>query len=446
MFMKRALPIVAGAVLGLGVVTSTAQAQFTSDEIVREVVAPIENIPDGIEGALMYEVKRNRTDFTIAVEGLPAGAYAVYVGGEFRGFLSSFRTQGFDTFAELVFSTRQRGDRLLLNFEPRDQLVEIRSLIDANRLYASGRLPFSVPVSENEPVEYEKVKIREDFASLDGSFASGRIDIRANKRKAQAKFKVKGLVPGVYQLRADGMVVGSIVSVGRGKGEIKFSTQPRGSQRPLTFDPTGVMYELVRVDLSNPQTGDNEELPSLVGQIGSAQDPEGDLMPVGMAENIPTSSGFDQDGTAKVTFESGPDLAQLRVELENVPAGVYQIGVQTRDGDYDFIGTVRVDPVDDTPADNMGDPDMMEDPMLPQGVGPDNAGEATRGSRLITTSAFTDQGEEVDENGNRVLRLFFDDQGAPLVIVDGAMRVYFKGTFPDTGFPVDEDLFEFIFP
>ena len=77
MSMNRAFPILACALLSGGIVASDAHAQLTTAEIVREVVPAIEGVPAGIEGALIYEEKRNRTDFSIVVEGLPIGAYAV---------------------------------------------------------------------------------------------------------------------------------------------------------------------------------------------------------------------------------------------------------------------------------------------------------------------------------------------------------------------------------
>ena len=211
MSMNRAFPILACALLSGGIVASDAHAQLTTAEIVREVVPAIEGVPAGIEGALIYEEKRNRTDFSIVVEGLPIGAYAVFIDNDFKGFLSSFRSNGFETFAELEFSTRQRGDRLLLNFEPRDALVEIRSLIDNDRLYASGRLPVAVDVTENDPAGFDRIRVREDFASLDGPAASGRIDIRSNKRKTDLRVRVKNLAPGNYELRADGLPIGEII-------------------------------------------------------------------------------------------------------------------------------------------------------------------------------------------------------------------------------------------
>ncbi|MEM1424820.1 MAG: hypothetical protein AAGH64_12570 [Planctomycetota bacterium] len=434
--MKNALPILAGAVVGCGIAVTDAQAQFTSEEIVREIVPAIEGVPGGIEGALIYEEKRNRTDFTIVAEGLPIGAYAVFIDGDFKGFLSSFRSRGFETFAELEFSTRQRGDRLLLNFDPRDALVEIRSLIDNDRLYASGSLPLAVDVSENEPVEFNSVRIREEFASLDDPTAEGRIDIRSNRRQTRMNVRVKGLAPGVYELRANGMPISDIIAVGRGQGKVNFSTRPRGSTRMLGFDPTGVTYELTRINLLAPQAQD-AELPALVANVGTAQDPGGDLLPVGMMDDALAYAGFDDDADASIMFTNTPDFASLDIDLTGVPVGQYQVLVEVAPGAYEQLATFQAVSLDESPeGEEESDTDEAPAPPLAQGLGGDNNGENTRGRIEITTTGFTIEGSATDAAGFPTALLSFDDQGLPLLIVDGEDRVWFKGTFPDSGFAI----------
>ena len=406
MSMNRAFPILACALLSGGIVASDAHAQLTTAEIVREVVPAIEGVPAGIEGALIYEEKRNRTDFSIVVEGLPIGAYAVFIDNDFKGFLSSFRSNGFETFAELEFSTRQRGDRLLLNFEPRDALVEIRSLSDNDRLYASGRLPVAVDVTENDPAGFDRIRVREDFASLDGPAASGRIDIRSNKRKTDLRVRVKNLAPGNYELRADGMPIGEIISLGRGTGQLRYSTRPA-------------------------------ELPALVANVGNAQNPGGDLLPIGMAMSDPSSAGFDQDASARIMFENKPDYAELDIDMNNVPVGQYVVLVEVTPGQYEEIGNFQVKALEGEETEEGEEGDALGDELSPaprQGVGEDNNGVQTFGGIVLTNTGFGENGEELDDNNNDIERLFFDDQGLPLLIVDGEDRVWFRGTFPDSGF------------
>lgn len=453
MFLKRALPLFTGAVLTMGALSPVATAQFVSDEIVREVVSTFD-APLGVEGALIYEQRGNRTDFTIVAEGLPAGAYTVTIDGVFRGFLSSF-VDNASTVAELTFSTRQRGDRLLLNFEPRGKLIEIRSVLDEDLLYASGTLPFAVDASENEAPEYEKTKIREEFQIMDGSFAQARVDIKSNKRKAQADFKVKGLVPGVYVLRGNGVAIGSIVAEGRGKGNIRFSTNPRGPQSDLTFDPTGVQYELVRVDLS-------EDLMVAQTNVGEAQKPGGDLLPIGDAESEFTSSGFDTNATAKATLENDTEFAEMIIESRGLPIGTYSVELEIINTNSGAVlglielGTMNValeDPEDDDMVDggdvggtlpegdgNGEGGEPVE--MLPQGVGADEARD-TIGYAYFGTDAMTRDGEVMSPFGGRVFELprmplvpgLVDDlQSLRIRLVNDEDQTYLIGRFPDSSF------------
>lgn len=456
--LKRTLPIVAGIALSIGAFAPTANAQFVSDEIVRQAVTPIDVMP-GIDGAFIYEERGKRTDFVVAIDGLPAGAYTVTVGGQFRGFLSSFRNprNELGSEAELVFSTRQRGDRLLLSFEPRGELIEIRSVLDDNRLYASGRLPFAVELSENEDPTFNRgTRVRETFEIIDGSFADGRLDIKTSNRKALMNFRVKGLVPGVYQLTADGMEIGSIVAEGRGKGAIRFSTDPRGSQSELAFDPTGVMYELMRIDPGVPAP-----LPVMQGMIGNAQDVGGGLLPVGMANGEFTNSGFDKDASGELKFDNSNERAELLIDLAGLPEGMYSVQVEVPFMGllfFEEIATVNV--IDPTPEpepepEDEGDggmegegeggegeegEEMPEEPMLPQGVGPDNDGAPTFGSVLLATDGLTAEGEGVDANGNRVVQLEFDDQGLRVRILDAEGRTYLIGRFPDSSFAINQEI------
>ena len=70
-----------------------------------------------------YLDRPNRLSFDVEVEGLPAGSYLLRVDGADVGILEVTVTGGH---AEIEFGDPPRFDDLLLNFDPRDALLEIK--------------------------------------------------------------------------------------------------------------------------------------------------------------------------------------------------------------------------------------------------------------------------------------------------------------------------------
>lgn len=77
---------------------------------------------DGIQGSgrARFESYPNYAEFEVDTEGLPDGEYRLYVGMQFRG---DFPVQ--DGHGKIKFSSPAEDGRMLLNFEPRGQRIEI---------------------------------------------------------------------------------------------------------------------------------------------------------------------------------------------------------------------------------------------------------------------------------------------------------------------------------
>ena len=81
---------------------------------------------EGAEGVAEYRDKNNSTEFEVEIEDVPAGTYVLDVDGIERG---SFEVAADDDSPKgrLRFSDPQKGDRLLLDFDPLGKLVEVRN-------------------------------------------------------------------------------------------------------------------------------------------------------------------------------------------------------------------------------------------------------------------------------------------------------------------------------
>ena len=88
------------------------------------------NVYPDAEGKASYIEKNNSTEFDVEIKGVPAGTYPLWVGNMLRGeIVVSVDDDDDDDDGKLKgkirFSDPQKGERELLNFEPRGKLVEV---------------------------------------------------------------------------------------------------------------------------------------------------------------------------------------------------------------------------------------------------------------------------------------------------------------------------------
>jgi len=70
-------------------------------------------------------MEMDESEFSVKVKDVPVGFYAVEVAGESKGEVEVVDDDG-DLEGRVKFSDPQKGENLLLNFDPRGKIVEIR--------------------------------------------------------------------------------------------------------------------------------------------------------------------------------------------------------------------------------------------------------------------------------------------------------------------------------
>lgn len=119
-----------GAVLSSGaeVLAPKTPPAHGHDKGMTEMTALMEStgaIP-GAEGEVKFEIKMNSIEFEIEIGNVPAGSYAVDVGGVEQGQIPVNPSGK----GKLRFSDPQKEDWLALAFDPRGLLIEVRSGVD----------------------------------------------------------------------------------------------------------------------------------------------------------------------------------------------------------------------------------------------------------------------------------------------------------------------------
>jgi len=84
----------------------------------------------GASGEASFREKMNSVEFEVEVEDLPAGPYSLIVDGDGKGTIEVV-ADGDDLRGKLRFSDPQKEDRLLLDFDPRGEWIEVVDAADA---------------------------------------------------------------------------------------------------------------------------------------------------------------------------------------------------------------------------------------------------------------------------------------------------------------------------
>lgn len=76
-------------------------------------------------GRARLEPRDDRTDFSVEIEDVPQGSYALRIGGSVRGTIEVVQLQDGSVEGELEFRNPVEPGKTLLDFDPRGQLIEI---------------------------------------------------------------------------------------------------------------------------------------------------------------------------------------------------------------------------------------------------------------------------------------------------------------------------------
>ncbi len=188
-------------------------------------------------GKTRFEERGDRTTFKVEVEDLPIGTYSLRVGGIERTTLD-VASAALGTFAEVEFRSPVEPGKILLDFDPRGQPVEVAQ---------GGKVYLARTLSGNDA--------RDDDPGAGGGFeryvlalenGNDGPQMRAllDRHVARDGFSVEleDFAAGSYTLLVDGVkraTIDVIAVVGGTEGEVEFRDPPEAGHLPLDFDPRG---------------------------------------------------------------------------------------------------------------------------------------------------------------------------------------------------------------
>jgi len=193
-------------------------------------------------GKARFEDRGDRTDFKVQVEDLPAGAYSLRVAGTERATLNVVAAS-IGTFAEAEFRSPVEPGKLLLDFDPRAQLVEVvqGSTVFLSRTFAGGARD-----DDANPGGTLERYVLELEAANDGPQMRAVLD--DGRGRSEFSVELEDFAPGRYTLLVNGAEQGAIDVVaveGGTEGEIEFRDPPEPGHADLDFDPRGQSIAIV---------------------------------------------------------------------------------------------------------------------------------------------------------------------------------------------------------
>lgn len=221
-----------------------------------EFRVPLENtgVLADISGYMKFEQEPTQSEFKVEVENAPPGIYAVRVAGEVVGeIVVDDSGEG-----DIEFESPAGDDDPLLDFDPRDALVEV--LLDGEVVLAAeliepddggggngggnGNGPPIVPPGQADRFEIE-IDLENTGADDD---ASGEAELESKNNRLTFEVEIEDLPVGSYDLLVGGDLKGQIqvemLEGGGTEGELKFRDPAQGNQLPLDFDPRGQSIEV----------------------------------------------------------------------------------------------------------------------------------------------------------------------------------------------------------
>ncbi|HEY6942893.1 hypothetical protein [Dokdonella sp.] len=187
-------------------------------------------------GKARFEDRGDRTDFKVQVEDLPVGAYSLRVAGTERATLNVVAAS-IGTFAEVEFRSPVEPGKVLLDFDPRAQLVEV---VQGNTVFLSRMFDGAGRDDGANPGGTFERYVLELEAANDGPQMRAVLD--DGRGRSEFSVELEDFLPGTYALIVDGVERGSIDVVaidGGTEGEIEFRDPPEPGHVDLDFDPRG---------------------------------------------------------------------------------------------------------------------------------------------------------------------------------------------------------------
>ena len=248
--MNRSIRTAVLTLLALGAISVAAPPALAASSSLPTIVALVNAGVDGnAAGKARYEVRRDRTRFSVEVEKLDAGSYELRVGGAAQASLAvNSLGRG-----KAEFSTKRTGaDRmkLPLDFDPSAQLIEV---VQGGTVFLSVVFPSATGGNGSGggsgsgggggvPVDQ---RTRVDLVSTGAmAKAKGFTEYRVDSGRIRFKVEIEDVPAGSYAVAVDGVQRATLVaardaSTGEIQGEVQFDTKSEAGKLPLTFDPRG---------------------------------------------------------------------------------------------------------------------------------------------------------------------------------------------------------------
>lgn len=190
-----------------------------------------------------YEERPDRTEFSVEAEDLADGNYRIFVGGVDRGELVITMAIG-----ETEFRSPVEAGKVLLTFDPRDQLIEIHD--GQGAVLTSGEAVIGDGGDNGIEIDFGTTMIEVELNNA-GIYTQASGDAKLEPRDDRTDFSVEieDVPVGSYTLRIGGNEVGTINVVqlqdGSIEGEIEFRNPVEPGKVLLDFDPRGQQIDVL---------------------------------------------------------------------------------------------------------------------------------------------------------------------------------------------------------
>jgi len=304
----------------------------------------------GAGGKADFESRPGRTDFSVEIEDVPAGAYSLQVGGVSRGTIDVVDTVNGPE-GEIEFRSPSEPGKVLLDFDPRGQIIEVlqgSTVVLESIAPDSGGIPGS---DQGNPPAFGDSEIEVSLVNA-GAFPAGSGDAEFEQESNRVDFdvEIEDVPAGGYTLAVGGVERGTIQVVNTVNGpegglEFRFPAEP--GKLPLDFDPRGQLIEVsdssglvFSVNFPSAGGGDDDDSGGGDDDDSGGGDDSADPGEIEVSLNnagvFPAASG---DARYRIDDDGERDFD---VEIEDLPVGDYDLvvgGVQR--------GTITVVPGDD---------------------------------------------------------------------------------------------------
>lgn len=359
--MKNALsPML--LVLPFAVLIAASALGHSSDS--SSISLPLQNtgIDADAAGKVAISLRSSSSVLGVTVSKLDANrAYAVQIGAIVEGqILTDKKGSG-----RISFKTKSASNPL--DFDPRGETIMIHDGTNAvlQAVVSAAGEPAGSDVSERTQLQPQ----------VPGDLIKGRAEYRARKNgRREFRVKVERFTDSVLELFVGGVKRGDLRLSGR-EAKIDFSTNPKGHDLLLDFDPRGQVVDVVQAGVIR-----------LSGVLAAKATNVNVALPSTTILNLP-STGVDANGTARAKLRVRENARKdFSIELEDVPVGDYELVANDN-----VVGVIRVV----------------------------NTASGTEGEIEFNAG---------DDHPDGELPLTFDPAGAHIVIRQGA-TVYFDGVF-----------------